>query len=373
MSDASRGQTVTDELVLDCDGHVIEPPKLWAEYTEKRFRNRIPRPARDENGNFGYIVDDRYIMRTASSLAAPPKTADGKLPAGGWDPEQRLRDMDSEGIDIAILYPTLSFFFPEIPDVELHAALCRAYNDWLADYCKADPGRLIGVALLPLDDVDASIRELERTTHAYGFRGAFFRPNPYAGRAIQNPGYEPFWDCAESLGVPITVHEGISDALPTLGRDRSTNPVMLHLMSHPFEQMAACAGLVLGGVLERHPTLRFVFLESGCGWLPYWLERMDGHWRTWSSHLPEVKVKPSDSFQRQCFVSMDPDDETAPGVIEQVGDDVLVWASDYPHIDSPFPGAVKETLEVLSEVPAQSRRKLLGTNGLRLYGLDAPR
>jgi predicted TIM-barrel fold metal-dependent hydrolase len=84
-------------------------------------------------------------------------------------------------------------------------------------------------------------------------------------------------------------------------------------------------------------------------------------------------MKPSDSFQRQCFVSMDPDDETAPGVIEQVGDDVLVWASDYPHIDSPFPGAVKETLEVLSEVPAQSRRKLLGTNGLRLYGLDAPR
>ena len=141
MSDASRGQTGSDEFVLDCDGHVIEPPKLWAEYTEKRFRNRIPRPARDENGTFGYIVDDRYIMRTASSLAVPPKTADGKLPAGGWDPEQRLRDMDSEGIDIAILYPTLSFFFPEIQDVELHAALCRAYNDWLADYCKADPGR----------------------------------------------------------------------------------------------------------------------------------------------------------------------------------------------------------------------------------------
>jgi predicted TIM-barrel fold metal-dependent hydrolase len=373
MSDASRGRTDSDAFVLDCDGHVIEPPKLWAEYTEKRFRNRIPRPARDENGNFGYIVDDRYIMRTASSLAAPPRTADGKLPAGGWDPGQRLRDMDSEGIDIAILYPTLSFFFPEIPDGELHAALCRAYNDWLADYCKADPGRLIGVALLPLENVDASIRELERTTHAYGFRGAFFRPNPYAGRAIQDPDYEPFWDCAQSLGVPITVHEGISDALPTLGRDRSTNPVMLHLMSHPFEQMAACAGLVLGGVLERHPKLRFVFLESGCGWLPYWLERMDGHWQTWSSHLPEIKMKPSDCFQRQCFVSMDPDDETAPGVIEQVGDDVLVWASDYPHIDSPFPGAVKETLEVLCEVPAQSRRKLLGTNGLRLYGLDAPR
>ena len=163
MSDASRGQTGSDEFVLDCDGHVIEPPKLWAEYTEKRFRNRIPRPARDENGTFGYIVDDRYIMRTASSLAVPPKTADGKLPAGGWDPEQRLRDMDSEGIDIAILYPTLSFFFPEIQDVELHAALCRAYNDWLAYYCKADPGRLIGVATMSTCRSGSSSAPLKRT------------------------------------------------------------------------------------------------------------------------------------------------------------------------------------------------------------------
>jgi predicted TIM-barrel fold metal-dependent hydrolase len=372
VSEAPEGRSVADAFVLDCDGHVIEPPTLWTEYTEARFRKRVPRPVRDENGNFAYVVDDRYLMRTASSLAARPKTPDGKLPAGGWDPGQRLRDMDSEGIDVAVLYPTLSFFFPEIADPALHAALCRAYNDWLADYCRADPRRLIGVALLPLDDIDASIRELERTTDAYGFRGAFFRPNPYAGRAIQNRAYDPFWECAASLGVPIAVHEGISDTLPTLGRDRSANPVLQHLMSHPFEQMAACAGLVLGGVLDRHPALRFVFLESGCGWLPYWLERMDGHWKTWTSHLPAVKTKPSEAFRRQCFVSMDPDDETGPGVIAQLGDESLVWASDYPHIDSPFPGAVKETLEVLAGVPESSRRKVLGSNGLRLYGIEGP-
>lgn len=359
-----------DLPVIDADGHVIEPPELWGRYLESRFHSRMPRPARDETGRFGYVVGDRFVMQTASSLAERPKTADGKLPAGGWDPEQRILDMDTEGIDIAILYPTLSFFFPELHDIELHTALCRAYNDWLADFCKTDPRRLVGVALLPLNDVEASIRELERTVRDFGFRGAFIRPNPYEGVPIQHPRYEPFWQRAQELDVAITVHEGISDSLPTLGRDRSSNPVLQHLMSHPFEQMAACAGLVLGGVLERHPKLRFVFLESGSGWLPYWLHRMDEHWELWSSHLRPVKRRPSEIFLRQCFISMDPDDEIAPSVVQQLGDDNLVWASDYPHIDSPFPGAVKETLEVLRALPEVSREKILVRNARRLYALD---
>ena len=362
------------DFVLDSDGHVIEPADLWARYVEPRFRSRIPRPTRDENGNFCYVVDDTLLMRTAAALTLPPRGQAEKvrIPSGGWDPEQRLRDMDSEGIDLAVLFPTLSFFFPEIRDRELHGALCRAYNDWLADYCRTDARRLVGVSLLPLDDVDASIRELERSTQELDFRGAFFRPNPYAGRPIQHPCYDPFWDCVGSLGVPVTVHEGISDALPTLGRERSDNPVLQHLMSHPFEQMAACAALILGGVLERFPKLKFVFLESGTGWLPYWLDRMDSHWETWSNLLPGVKMKPSDYFKRQCFIAMDPDDEVAAAVVKQVGEDVMVWSSDYPHPDAPFPGAVKKTLDTLSELPARSRRKVLGENGLRLYGLEPP-
>jgi predicted TIM-barrel fold metal-dependent hydrolase len=295
------------------------------------------------------------------------------MPTGGFDPDQRLRDMDSEGIDVGVLYPTLGLFFPEILDRDLHAALCRAYNDWLADFCRTDPRRLVGVALLPLDDVEASIAELERATAQLGFRGALFRPNPYAGRPIQHPCYEPFWQCVESLGVPVAVHEGVSDSIPTLGRDRTGNPALLHLMSHPFEQMGACAGLVLGGVLERHPKLRCVFLESGSGWLPYWLNRMDGHWETWSRHLRALQAKPSEYFLRQCFISLDPEDAVAPSVVAQLGDDNLVWASDYPHIDSPFPGALKQTLEVLAALPEGSRGKLLGGNALRLYGIQAPR
>jgi predicted TIM-barrel fold metal-dependent hydrolase len=356
--------------VVDADGHVMEPPSIWPDYVEARYRQRVPRPIRDENGRFAYVVDDQHMMRVAGSLGTRPRTPDGKLPAGGSDPAARLRDMDAEGIDVAVLYPTVSFFFPELRDSDLHAALCRAYNDWLADYCRSDPRRLIGVALLPLEDVDASIHELERATRDLGFRGAFFRPNPYAGRPIQHPVYDPFWARAAALGVAVTVHEGVSDALPTLGRDRTDDPVTLHLMSHPFEQMAACAGLILGGVLERHPELRVVFLESGCGWLPYWLDRMDGHWETWRARLPQVKRRPSEAFRQQCFVSMDTDDHGALTLLERLGDENLVWASDYPHTDATFPGAVAETLELLSGIPEASLRRVLGDNARRLYGIE---
>ena len=360
-------------FVIDSDGHVIEPPDLWARYLEERYRPRAPRPVRDENGRFGYVVDDRYLMRVAASLAVPRAAGGGeaRIREGGWDPHKRLEDMDAEGIDVAVLYPTLAFFFPEIGDVALHAALCRAYNDWLADYCKAAPERLLGVALLPLQDVEASIRELERATGSLGFRGAFVRPNPYAGRPIQHPAYDPFWDCASSLGVPITVHEGVSDALPTLGRDRTENPVFLHLMSHPFEQMAACGGLILGGVLERFPDLRCVFLESGSGWAPYWLDRMDEHFAVWHKKLPAVRRAPSEYFARQCFIAMDPDDGLAATTVGLLGDACVVWSSDYPHIDATFPGAVKQSLESLGALPEASIRKVLGGNALRLYGLPA--
>jgi predicted TIM-barrel fold metal-dependent hydrolase len=371
-------------FVIDADGHVIEPLGLWREYTAKKYHARLPRPVTDENGLFCYAVDGQYMMRTASSLSTQrkgdsrpnprAKSEEGDYPEtlrpGGWDAKARLADMDLDGMDLAFLYPTMAFFLPEVPDLELQGALCRAYNDWLAEYCKADPRRLVGIALLPLADVSASIEELERCTAEHGFRGAFVRPNPYGGRPIQSPAYEPFWECAEALGVPVTVHEGISDVLPTLGRERSENPVLQHLFSHPFEQMAAAAGLILTGVLARHPRLNFVFLESGCGWLTYWLARMDGHAETWS-HKLALDMKPSDYFRRQCFISMDPDDHCAPGVLRDVGSDSVVWASDYPHTDHDFPGAVKETLEILARAPEGSAEKVLNRNPRRLYGLPA--
>jgi predicted TIM-barrel fold metal-dependent hydrolase len=281
--------------------------------------------------------------------------------------------MDSEGIDVAVLFPSVGFYLAEVPDLELQVVLCRAYNDWLADYCRTAPHRLVGIALLPLADVAAAVSELERATEKHGFRGAFFRPNPYAGRPIHHPAYEPFWECAEALGVPVTVHEGLSDSLPTLGRDRFENAAMLHVLSHPFEQMAACAGLILNGVLERHARLRFAFLESGSGWLPYWLGRMDGHFETWRKLFPMVQRKPSEYFRRQCVISTDPEEEAFGFVLELVGEESVVWASDYPHPDAHFPGAVDKSLESMSGLSSRVREKVFAANAARFYGIELPK
>src|SRR5438094_568460 len=202
--------------VVDADGHVTEPMSLWTDYVEPAYRERAPRPVLDERGRPCMLLDGRLVMRHAMLLTLGPDyaVAAAKFRAGGWDPQARLRDMDSEGIDLAVLFPSVAFYLPETSDAALTAALCRAYNDWLADYCRAAPSRLFGVAMLPLVDLDASLRELERATEKLGFRGAFVRPNPYAGRPIHHPAYERFWERAAALGVPVTVHEGLGLSAP---------------------------------------------------------------------------------------------------------------------------------------------------------------
>lgn len=364
----------TRPIVIDADGHITEPPVLWAEYVEPAFRERAPHPTLDASGKPCMIIDGRPAMTHAMLLTLGPDYAvsEYKAEPGGWDPASRISALDSEGIDAAVLFPSIGLYFSDVGDVQLMAALCRGYNDWLADYCRHAPDRLFGVAMLPLVDIAASIGELTRATEQLGFRGAFFRPNPYAGRMIHDPAYEPFWECAEALGVPITVHEGLSDSAPTLGRERFSNPAMLHVLSHPFEQMSACAGLILNGVLDRHPKLKIVFLESGSGWLPYWLERMDSHWDTWRKILPAIRMKPSEYFKRQCMISTEPDDDVVDAVVQHVGDDNIVWASDYPHPDAHFPGAVTLTLESMRNVPLASREKIFSTNAARLYGIRMP-
>jgi uncharacterized protein len=358
-------------LVIDADGHVTEPPTLWDTYLEPRWRDRAPRFALDPDGRPCAMADGRLIMRHALHLTLPPGYPDTPYTPrpGGFDARERLRDLDSEGIDVAVLFPSIGLYVSDVTDPELLVALCRAYNDWLAEYCRADPTRLVGVALLPLADVPAAIRELERTTAEYGFRGAFFRPNPYAGRPIQHPDYEPFWACAAALGVPVTVHEGLSDWVPTLGRERFENPAMLHVVCHPFEQMAACSGLILSGVLERHPTLRVAFLESGAAWLPYWLHRLDEHCETWGHLLPGLHLKPSEYFRRQCMISTEPGEDAVDAVVAHVGEDHVVWASDYPHPDATFPGAVTKTVEAMAGLTVRAREKILGANAARLYGI----
>jgi predicted TIM-barrel fold metal-dependent hydrolase len=290
---------------------------------------------------------------------------------GMTDPQARLSDMDSEGIDVAVLFGAgLAGTLPALDDAGLAAALATARNSWLAEYCAADPRRIKGTAALPQQDIEASVTELGRSVRELGFVGASLLPN-VKGRHLGDRFYFPLYAEAERLNVPICVHMFLgrygSDAV---GTERVDKFFYSHLLGHPFEQMTALSVIVGEGVLDRFPKLRFVFLESGCGWLPYWFERMDEHYEVLGVQLPELKNKPSRLLERgQLYFSCEPEEAELAHVIDAIGDDWIVFASDYSHFDSRWPGAA-EPIVTHATLSGATKRKILNDNARRLYPLE---
>jgi predicted TIM-barrel fold metal-dependent hydrolase len=280
--------------------------------------------------------------------------------------------MDAQGIDAAVLYPSMGLFVPYLPelDADRSTAACRAYNDWIADYCAADPTRLTGVGVVPRD----GRRAAREAVHAsdLGLTGVLVRPNHLDTDYLDAPSWEPLYDALEQTGGVLAVHEALGVRTgTTIGSDRFTSFAARHACSHPLEQMTAAVALLLGGVLERHPDLRVAFLESGTGWLPYWLARLDDH-RDWmhETECAALSLAPSEYFARQCVISSDPEDVLAPFTIATVGADHVMWASDFPHPDAAFPDAVDEFFEIVPELDEASRRAVLWETPMRFYALE---
>jgi predicted TIM-barrel fold metal-dependent hydrolase len=355
--------------VVDADGHVLEPLERFPELHVER----------DSYGlDHVYAGAQQIVTVSLGKLGTPGSnmadlthspTYDEAQP-GGFDSRVRLADMDAEGIDIAVLYPSVGLNFWAVEDAGVAISLARNYNDWLAEYCAAAPTRLYGAAMVPWQSPEASVAELERACAELGFRAAFLRPNPCIGRTIAHPTHETFWARAEELGVTIGIHEGSANCIATLGDDRRPfNPLLLHATSHAFEQMLACAQLIAYGVMERHPSLRFVFLEAGGGWAPYWMWRLDEQVDGFGGFCPEMKHKPSEYFARQCWVSFEIDEPSLPALLPLVGAPRVVWGSDYPHHDATFPGAVAKLRDTIAPLSPEDQQRVLARNALDCYRL----
>jgi predicted TIM-barrel fold metal-dependent hydrolase len=371
-------------IVVDVDGHITEPFDMWERYLDPKFHDVAPRLVRTDDGvdavAFGggiHVPADNGIGMPGAGLAGRgvgPRTmyerryVDGH--PGGFEPRARLKAMDEDGIDIAVLFPTFSaLMIATNPSKEFAVALARAYNDWIADFCRAAPGRLHAAAQVPLLYVDCAIGEARRAVLELGLKLVYLRPNPYGGRPWTDPTYDPFWGCVQELGVPIAFHEGTyPKVVPTAGADRFEN-FFQHIISHPFEQQLACLSFVAGGILNRFPRLKVLFLQAGCGWLPYWLRRIDHHYGQLGWMVPEITMKPSEYFRRQCYISFDPDEEDLGHVVNEIGAEKLLFASDFPHFDAIFPGAVAAVRD-RSDLGEEAKRLILGGNALRLLGLE---
>lgn len=358
---------------VDADGHLEETNIDWKGRLPQRYHSMAPERRQASDGHTRLFIEGK----------AWPKPDGPGLGVGGPynrphprregmnDPGARLIDMDSEGIDVAVLFGgAFAGSIPALDDAAFATELARARNTWVAEYCAVSSSRLKGTAVLPQQDISASVAELKRCMTELGFVGVSFFPN-LRGRHMGDPYFFPIYEEAERLNVPICVHMFLGRyGSEATGTTRFDKFFYVHLFGHPFEQMIALSVLIGEGVLDRYPKLRFVFLESGCGWVPYWFNRLDEHGEVLGVQLPGLKTEPSKLLQRgQIYFSCEPDETELPHVAETIGDDWIVFASDYSHFDSRFPGASQPIVEN-PNLSDTSKMKILNDNARRLYRLE---
>jgi len=368
-------------LVVDADGHVLEPADTWLKYIDPQYRDRAIRIACDDNGYEALLFDNtpfellRGQLGSLGGIEMEPEQffkrgrmtyADGS-PLGSYDPKARLQVMDQEGIDIALLYPTIGICWEgSICDPKLATAYTRAYNRWLVDFCQENPKRLYPVAHISLLDPDGAVEETIRSKKA-GCVGVFLSPDPAAraGKHLNDPAFAHFWQTVQDLEMPVAFHVIVRDQ--PMFREWLDHDVAGRLFSFAFlaiDVMAAFTQMLATGIFEQYPRLKCTVLEAGANWISAWLDRMDHKHHVFSS----LKRKPSEYFYRQCLVSADPDETLTAKVVEHIGAEYFVWASDYPHIDASF-GVVKEMKERLAPLLLADQRKVLGENAVRFYQL----
>jgi predicted TIM-barrel fold metal-dependent hydrolase len=356
--------------IIDVDGHVQEPRDLWEKWVEPEHLADAPvlidgkRYYRGQERN--YKLSDAVVRSFAQRTV---ETYREYLEAG-WSPASQIQAMDRMGVDVSFLYPTDGLFMWHFRDMAppTAAALVRAYNNWLHEFCQYEPRRLRPVAALSLQDPALARAELRRACGQLGMRAVYIRPNPVDGRGLNHPGLEPLWAECEALDVAIGIHEGAHCQLETAGANRFQTDFALWSCSHPMEQMMAFLALLEAGVLERHPRLRVAFLEAGCGWVPYWLWRLDQRYRNVGFEVAQhVRMPPSDYFRRQCYVALEADEPYLADVIAYIGDDRLLFASDYPHPDHD-PDLTDELIALESRLSSTTLRKILDDNPRAVYG-----
>ena len=376
--------------VVDSDGHILEPPDLWEKYLEPKYRDRAIR-LRVDNRGLEYFEIDRQVGKTlrGGALGAlggayqDPREllTPGKLTywevaqrtPGAIDPDARVRELDAEGIDAAILYPTIGIIWEgDCHDAELSAAYARAYNNYLFDFCSKHPDRLIPVAHVNLLDVNLAVAEVERVKGKA--KGIFTTPVPRNGRPVGHRYFDPFWAACEAARLPVATHVqvrpdflGSGMFLPEGEPTPEKSTIWFLFMQLTEDSRLGMNCVFQGGVLERFPNLRYVVLEIGCGWLPSWIDRADGKYEMFG-FTTGMKHRPSELLLRNCWISAEPDEACIPEMAGVVGAKRLLWATDYPHIDA-YKNPLKELRHHIEAMSREDQEWILGKSAVELYRL----
>jgi predicted TIM-barrel fold metal-dependent hydrolase len=372
--------------IIDCDLHVIENGELFETYLDPKYHSQMPEylgwgPTNFPHWNAGGQMippwaRDAAVVGPQKALDTPSEDIYAPIREKQYDADSTVAAMDVEGIDEAVMFRTFASMFLSIDSLagDVATAYSAAFNDWLADYCAPYAGRLKAAAIVSLHDPELAAAEARRAVEEKGHVAIVLLPMPVGGRYVNAPECDVLWREISRLGVPLIYHGTSGGASEDYASNRFRGHPNFRTLNHasafPFELMAAMGAMLVGGVCDRFPDMRIGFLEGNCGWLPWWLDRLDGQWNKYGGgEAIQLSALPSELFLRQCFIATDSDEALVAQVVDRFGDDNIVMSIDYPHADGGYPNGINEFLE-LPGLGAEAKKKIMWANCRKLYGFS---
>jgi uncharacterized protein len=375
------------------------PPDLFTSNARPTLRDRMPYVSDGPKGpvwvtrgggNFGLAngmgsAGREYVpgqIHRADRMASTGLYEDGRKGIRRLsDPELRLRDQERDGVQAEVLYGILGST-TRINDPEAAVEMIRVYNEWLADFCDTHPDRYAGLACIPSRPMEAAIEEVKRVVKRGGVRGLDVA-NTLDMAPLWDPYWNPLWDAVDDSGLPLHFHT-VGGRIPDAVRKRLWGSTTAESAEAPLDYRVARAAfavhitgfqiymstilmsLIYGGILERHPRMQVVIGEGGIGWIPYILDRMDLEWEDQFKDLG-LSMRPSDYWRRQCKATFQ-SDRIGIKLLDELGEDNVMWASDFPHPDGIWPDSQEYIERELTHLPAPVLRKIVCENAGKQYG-----
>jgi len=366
--------------VFDADAHVVYPLDLWSRHLDKKFKDRVGRKETGAKHSYNpTVVDDRWTQHPTMMYGDFNQfikwTADDRIAKYGAEIfEQGFRGdlvakaLEAEGVDMMVIYGPEYDPWTFGIDPELQAGMVRAYNRWGHEMSEASGGRVIASGPVALNDITRAVEEVQYAYDHLGTRCFWARPNHFNGRNLGDRYYDPLYELLQDLDCAFATHEFMGLNGVSAGSERFRSFTEWHTVVHPHEAQSAVVSMITQGVFERFPRLRCAYMEAGCGWLPSWLHRLDEHFELAGAEFPELSMSATDYFKRNCWISTESEDRFVADVIRWMGDDHIVYETDFPHPDSKFPHATEYFLALEPDlIPIESKRKVLWDNAVDLY------
>jgi predicted TIM-barrel fold metal-dependent hydrolase len=359
--------------LISADSHVTEPPDLWTERVAAHLRERAPRIERFDEGDAWVLdgVSDPINFGMNACAGLPPTEMRGwtrfeDIRHGGHEPFARLDEMDRDGVDAEVLYPTprVAQAIVANPDVELQLACVRAYNDWLSEYVAAAPDRFGGQVLVPACGVEHAAAELDRVLGRPGMRGVMLGCYPN-GELTPSADDDKVWARAVEAAVPVSIHVSLSKAMP------KAHKAKLPGYGRFYDAPERMIELIFSGVFDRLPELQFVFAETDMGWVPYVKEQIDNNYHRLDPVSAFGLAAPPGEYIERHFHFAYMTDTFGLRNRHDVGVDRILWSSDYPHISADWPHSWRTIQASFSGIPTAEREQILAGNAMRLYGFGA--